>query len=509
MLKKHSLTLRIFFMTAALLIAACSVTYGMIAYLTPITYTSILVEELDQKSLVLIGALKKVIPSESKSMLENFIRDTGAEIIVWDNLGNVIYETSDVSVGTAHTSQESGASTQVEAEITPVPDNGPASSMGDDTQPVIDGITITSGSASTVYEDTTVIESSVPGNTYAFLFSDGTNAMMRVAGGVRAVNQATEALGRVLPFLIGVVLLISLAGSFFYARYITQPIVSISRIARSIAALDFGARWQRPRCDEIGTLGESLNLLSDNLSSALSQLQEANQALQQDIEREREMERQRLAFFSAVSHELKTPVTILKGQLSGMLAQGGVYRDREKYLVRALEVTGRMEGLVREILTISRVESGSFLLQAKEVDLANLVTKQLELYQELIAQKKLELEMHIKQGIMIQGDGMLLTKMLDNVLMNAILYSPPGASIYVEVEDCIFRVENTGVSIPEEMLPQLFTPFYRVEQSRSRKSGGSGLGLYLVKTILDRHGASCIIENIEKGVRFTAHFKKE
>ena len=99
--------------------------------------------------------------------------------------------------------------------------------------------------------------------------------------------------------------------------------------------------------------------------------------------------------------------------------------------------------------------------------------------------------------------------MLDNVLKNAILYSPPGASIYVEVEDCIFRVENTGVSIPEEMLPQLFTPFYRVEQSRSRKSGGSGLGLYLVKTILDRHGASCIIENIEKGVRFTAHFKKE
>ena len=507
-MKKHSLTLRIFLMTAALLIAACAVTYGMIAYLTPITYTSIIAEELDQKSIALTKRLEQVTPSESKGILDDFVRDTAAELTVWDDLGNVIYESSAVSIGAAQASEGSGVSASVEEEVTPVPNLGVIASTDDAVPSVIDGITITSEGPTTVDENTTVIESYAPGNMYTFLFSNGVNAEMHVTGGVRAVNQAAEALGRVLPFLIGVVLLISLAGSFFYARYITQPIVSISRIARSIAALDFKARWQRKRGDEIGTLGESLNLLSDNLSDALSRLQEANQALQWDIEREREMERQRLAFFSAVSHELKTPITILKGQLSGMLAQVGIYRDREKYLARSLDVTGRMEGLVKEILTISRIESGSFSLQAKDVDLAILVRKQLELDHELIERKNLALQVHIEQGAVVQGDEALLTKVLDNVLMNAILYSPSGESIRVEVENRTFRVENTGISIPQEMLPQLFMPFSRVEQSRSRKSGGSGLGLYLVKTILDRHDASCLIENTVQGVRFTAYFKK-
>ncbi len=139
-------------------------------------------------------------------------------------------------------------------------------------------------------EDITATAVSAPGGAYAFVFADGMNATMSVTGGVRAVNQAAEALGRVLPFLIGVVLVISLAGSFFYARFITRPIVSISRVARRIASLDFGARWTKHRGDEIGALGDSLNLLSDNLSGALRQLESANQTLQRDIDRERELD---------------------------------------------------------------------------------------------------------------------------------------------------------------------------------------------------------------------------
>ncbi len=343
-------------------------------------------------------------------------------------------------------------------------------------------------------------------SSYSFLFSDGMRGDLTVQGGLRAVNQAVEALDRLLPPLLAIMLAFSLLGSFFYARFITRPIVSLSRIARRLAGLDFTARWDARRTDEIGVLGDSLNLLSDNLSGALDELQTANQALRRDIERERELERQRLAFFSAASHELKTPVTILRGQLSGMLARVGVYRDRERYLARALEVTGRMEGLIREILTISRIESGGFALPAERVEIGALLDEQIGLDRELIDEKALRLEADIRPGCFVSGSKRLLANALDNALMNAILYSPRGAALRVRLIGRDLRVENTGAALPEDALKQLFTPFYRVEPSRNRKSGGSGLGLYLTRRILALHGADCGVENIEDGVRFWARF---
>ena len=132
--------------------------------------------------------------------------------------------------------------------------------------------------------------------------------------------------------------------------------------------------------------------------------------------------------------------------------------------------------------------------------------KFLELDEELLAQKGLHIEKHMASDVTIRGNRDLLTNALDNVLMNAILYSPQGASIRILLDAHTMTIENTGVSIPEEALPQLFTPFYRVEQSRSRQSGGSGLGLYLVRLILELHNASCEIKNSEDGVVFSARF---
>ena len=133
----------------------------------------------------------------------------------------------------------------------------------------------------------------------------------------------------------------------------------MSGIAGKMAELDFHWECGERRRDEIGKLGRSLDQMARRLSTALTDLESANLALRGEVERERELDRQRMAFFSAASHELKTPVTILKGQLSGMLEGVGVYQDRDKYLLRSLQVTGRMENLMREMLAISRMESGS------------------------------------------------------------------------------------------------------------------------------------------------------
>lgn len=534
------------------MLAICLITYGAIAYLTPISYTAILEDELRRESIALVSRLEESTANDCTGILDDFVRQFGADMQLTYENGREIYTTFSqanpaevipmptMQAFTAVPSEDTGSSAQT--DIVQEAGQGESAVMGIASEASFEmiegtlvqgassessvqatvpeatgsqGITIADGSAISdddVYlvEQVTVVEGRIGHNgIYDFAFSDGAYASLYVQGGRRAVNQASQAMEQLLPFLILVVLAISLLGSFFYARLITRPIVSLSHIAKRMAGLDFDASWDKKRADEIGVLGDSLNLLSGNLSGALTDLKAANEALRDDIERERELEHQRLTFFSAASHELKTPVTILKGQLSGMLAQVGIYKDREKYLARALEVTCQMEGLIKETLTISRIESGSFVLTADAVNLSELMNNQLSLVEDLLAQKEITLGTDIDPDVVIRGNEALMASVLDNLLMNAILYSPQGAAITVDVHRGRLSVENSGVFIPTEALPELFTPFYRVEQSRNRKSGGSGLGLYIVQSILKLHGATCKAINTSQGVRFYAEFSGE
>ena len=261
------------------------------------------------------------------------------------------------------------------------------------------------------------------------------------------------------------------------------------------------------RKDEIGVLANSLNELSQKLSTTLEELQEANEALREDIERERELECKRLDFFTAVSHELKTPITVIEGQLEGMLHNVGDFCDRDKYLARSMDVAKKMEAMVQEILTVSRMDSSKFTLQRKIFDFSRLVRTQIEDYTQLIVQKKLILQQNVQNDIYIIGDKLLLQKVIANLISNAVHYSEAGESVFVESHkkehEVEFSVLNTGAHIPEDALPRLFEAFYRVEKSRNRQTGGSGLGLYIVKRILDQHDAKYKIENDERGVRFT------
>lgn len=330
---------------------------------------------------------------------------------------------------------------------------------------------------------------------------------------VEAENLAVRVLVQIAPWLLLVLLVFSLLGAFFYSRYITRPIVRMSGIAGRMAELDFHWVCGERRRDEIGKLGRSLDRLACRLDAALTDLESANRALQGEVERERELDRQRMAFFNAASHELKTPVTILKGQLSGMLEGVGVYRDRDRYLLRSLQVTGRMEALVREMLAISRMESGAAELKRAPVELAALLERQLALDAPLLEQRGQRLVRALAPGVTVLGDASLLGKAVGNLLSNAALHSPEKAEIRVWCGRLdgrpALRVENTGAQISKEALPHLFEAFYRAEGSRNRASGGSGLGLYLVRAILDRHGAACTLENTKDGVRAEVIFPAE
>ena len=309
---------------------------------------------------------------------------------------------------------------------------------------------------------------------------------------------------RLLPLITAAILLVSVVGAYLLSRYYSRPLIAISQTARQMAALDLTGQCEVRRQDEIGVLAASLNEMSAQLSTALADLQAANGQLKQDIEREREQERQRVEFFTAASHELKTPIAIIKGQLEGMIYQVGDYKDRDTYLRHCLKTTNDMEALVKEILAAARLGGSDFRLVCTDLDFSGLLQSVCRKFLGPMEDKQIALTLAIQPGVHCRGDLRLLEKAFDNVLSNAVAYSPAGARITVRLQEGVCTIENTGIQIAEEDLARLFTPFYRVDKSRSRNSGGSGLGLYITKTILDRHGIRHTLANTENGVKFTA-----
>lgn len=348
-------------------------------------------------------------------------------------------------------------------------------------------------------------------NEYKFSFyRDTEEYILFITKNKNKESQIIEALQKSLPFLSVVIVFTSVFAAFFYTWYITAPIKKVSRISKRMADMDFSGLCPTNRTDEIGVLSQSLNGLSENLSAALSELRKANKKLQADIDMERQLERQRLEFFSAASHELKTPITIIKGQLQGMLYQVGRYKDRETYLAKSLETTEALENMVQELLTISRIDSSEYNCNKNNFDLSKLINNCFTDYEDLFVQKDLTVQKSIQPNVFIAGDMQLLKKVFNNLLSNAAAYSEEGnqiiANLYLDNNNVFFTIENTGAHISDDDIPKLFEAFYRVEQSRNRKTGGTGLGLYIVKTILNLHNAEIEISNTKNGVLVTVKF---
>ena len=484
----ESLTARVFLITLLILLSAGAVTFGLIAWATPSTYTAVVTGDLTAQVDQLVDQLAGTEEQSCGPLLDQFIRTSGAEAMLVGPDGRIADTGSQLAVQPVY-EDSSLVITSVQGDSTVTYDAG--TSHTDDT------VAVTMSEQATI---TAEVRFAGQEDSYT----------LYVTPRMEAENLAVRALAQMAPWILLVLLIFSLLCALVYSRYITRPIVRLSGIAGKMAQLDFQWESGEKRRDEIGRLGRSLDQMARKLSAALTDLEGANRALRGEVERERELDRQRMAFFNAASHELKTPVTILKGQLSGMLEGVGVYQDRDKYLLRSLQTTGRMENLIGEMLAISRMESGAAALRQETVDLSALTAGRLQQDAELFRQREQELVSALTPGVLVTGDPSLLGRAVGNLLSNAALYSPQRARIRVW---CGFRdsrpaltVENTGARIPEEALPHLFEAFYRTENSRNRSTGGSGLGLYLVKMILDRHEATCAVENTEDGVKVTAQF---
>lgn len=464
---KSSLFAKVFLITSVMLLCISLLVFGMLAWLMPQTYSNRLNTVLDKRAQDFISELEQVPFSDSGGLFDQFVADTEINSVELYN-----------SSGDWVTLPAKEFDNEWKGNIAQTAVAGPG-----ETSPVLS-------------------------NQYYFSFSDCSDRYTLVVyGEAEQISELQQAFIRVFPIILLLVLAIALVISWLYSRMITKPVLEISRISEKMSDLQLDWTVDEQRTDELGTLGKSLNRLSRNLSTALSDLQNANRKLEADIEHEKELEQARTNFFSAVSHELKTPVTIIKGQLEGMLLGIGAYKDREKYLTRSLEIANTLETMVQEILTISRLETAGPDFKKDCLDCVQIIKSYLSETEDLIAGKDLQIDLNAPPSALIAGNKLLMGKVFSNLIGNAIKYSPQGASIYISVHmehgQIGFSVENTGAHIPEESIPKLFDAFYRVEQSRSRKTGGSGLGLYIVQEILHHHGSECMVCNTQAGVKFS------
>ena len=462
---KSKLSVKVFLITSILMVACCSVTYLCIAHFAPYIYSHDLAEVKE-----LADMLSEELSHIPKEEVQYFIQ----------GYNDILTKQYDDEFA-FHLFQSSGNEIAL-------------SDLNEFTGNKIDD-----------YKSTDTTEE------YEISFVDSTEAyILLLAKNTNKESQVVLALQKTLPILSVAILLVSVIAAFFYTWYMTKPIKKISKLSKQMADMDFSGLCPTNRTDEIGVLSHSLNDLSKKLAAALSELQEANQKLQADIDMERRLEKQRVEFFAAASHELKTPITIIKGQLQGMLYQVGRYKDRETYLAQSLEITDTLGKMVQELLTISRLDTPGYTCKKSNLNLSNFIIDRVTAFEDLFTQKDLTVEQSISPEVYILGDMQLLQKALDNLLGNAAAYSGAGNQVLIklwkETETATLTIENTGAYIPDEAISRLFEPFYRVDQSRNKQTGGTGLGLYIVKTILDLHGAKIEIANTIQGVIVSVQF---
>ena len=324
------------------------------------------------------------------------------------------------------------------------------------------------------YGDTNKVKTStdkISSLSQEMMFADRPQSYLFTIVSLTSSNQELiSALLKLLPFLLALIFSVSLLVAWICSRIIVRPITEISEISRRMANLDMTWECRINRTDEIGVLANSLNSMSHNLSNTMMELETANQHLKQDMEHIDELNKQRQYFFATASHELKTPITIIKGQVESMIMGIGRYKDTHEVLPETLKEIENMEQLVKEILSISKLEMNT-INHMEFISLTDILKRVCEHLAPLATEKNMHVNNNISADIILMGNEPLLEKAVHNIINNAIRHSPNRAEMKIDLSPQSLCVINSGVNIPKEDLDKLFTPFYRVEKSHNRLTG--------------------------------------
>ncbi|WP_026908382.1 HAMP domain-containing sensor histidine kinase [Paucisalibacillus globulus] len=321
---------------------------------------------------------------------------------------------------------------------------------------------------------------------------------------LQPVDEAVQMLEDYYVYLILFVLLLVVLASFYYSKKIAKPLLQVNDTTNKIANLDFSETIPITSKDEIGTLSHNINTLSHTLHSYINQLE-------QDIEKEKKLENTRKEFISGVSHELKTPLSIMKSCIS--ILEDGVARNKKEYYFKAMaKEVDKMDMLIVDMLELAKFESGTYKMQMDEFYIDQVIEYICEQLTLDITNKQLLVHKQLS-GIKVVANQPRIEQVLTNFITNAIRYTPENKAIRISTIEEQGRVkisvENQGTHIPQEQLEKIWDRFYRGDTSRRRSNGGTGLGLAISKNILELHGSQYGVTNTEGGVLFYFYLDKE
>lgn len=341
--------------------------------------------------------------------------------------------------------------------------------------------------------------------------NSGISFIMRTP--VESIRESVKVANRFLAY-IGV--LATMAGgiiTWFIAGKITKPILELNRISEKMVHLDFEAKYGGGAHNEIDLLGENINKLSASLERSISELKTANNELQKDIEKKEEIDEMRKEFLANVSHELKTPIALIQGYAEGLTE--GVNDDPESrsfYCEVIMDEASKMNHMVQKLLTLNQLEFGNDVVNMERFDLTALVKNYIQSAGILTKQNGIEVRMEEYPPIYVWGDEYKVEEVVMNYFSNAVNHCSGEKKIVVTFnqEESSVRVGifNTGLPIPEEALPHLWEKFYKVDKARTREYGGSGVGLSIVKAIMESMNRGYGVENYTNGVLFWFELEK-
>ena len=294
---------------------------------------------------------------------------------------------------------------------------------------------------------------------------------------------------------------------WLFSRRITRPVTESVRLSQDRANRNLEAKDTRGGEDEIGILGKNFNRMSEQLEKKISELKRANNRLQKDIEQKEKMENMRNEFLGNVSHELKTPIALIQGYAEGL--KEGVNDDpdsREFYCDVIMDEAAKMNSMVKNLLTLNQLEFGDSDVQFERFDIVKLVRGVIAICEILIQQAEAVVDFIADESLCVWADEFKTEQVVRNYLTNAIHHVENEKRIEVRIvaDEDIARVSvfNSGRPIPDEDIPKLWDKFYKVDKAHTREYGGNGIGLSIVKAIMESFHQRYGVKNFENGVAF-------
>ena len=335
----------------------------------------------------------------------------------------------------------------------------------------------------------------------------GNGNFFLIRSALEGIQDSAEIANRFLAYVGILAVIASGVIIWFVSRRIADPILQLAEISKRMTHLDFDARYQGDSSNEIALLGENINKLSETLEATISELKTANNELKKDIEKKNKVDEMRREFLANVSHELKTPIALIQGYAEGL--QEGIDDDPESrnfYCDVIVDEASRMNEMVKKLLTLNQLEFGNDPVSMERFDITAMVRNYLQSAKILAQQHGIDVRMDQTEPVYVWGDEFKTEEVLMNFYSNAVNHCEGEKVIEVKItcQDGHARVSvfNTGTPIPQDSLPHLWEKFYKVDKARTREYGGSGVGLSIVKAIMESMNQKYGVINYENGVSF-------